>query len=161
MQQAQRDILKLIPEMKAKATLTPVTPNVESVTDRPVQGVTSINVENLSVTRQPISVAEEPATLFTCSDIEALIKQEKTSLGWKPPYPSKVVMKPYPLGYKVPTFPKYDGRSGNSKENVVLFLESTSCHSNDTDLSLKEFSKSQTDRAYTWDADLKPGMVHD
>lgn len=63
--------------MRAKqVAATPV--NV-SVSEGPVQGVTPANADNLSIARQPISMAEEPATRLNLSDIKALVRQEK---GW-------------------------------------------------------------------------------
>lgn len=34
-------------------------------------------------------------------------------------------------------------------------------HANDANLCTKEFSKSLTDQAYTWNNNLKPGSMHD
>lgn len=40
-------------------------------------------------------------------------------------------------------------------------LDSIDYHAHDTNLRLREFSKSRTNKAYTWYVNLKPWMVHD
>lgn len=74
LQHAQREILELIVDLRAKPTPTPTTP----VSDGLAQGVSPTNVDNLSVAGQSVSVAEEPATLLTCSDIKALADKRRT-----------------------------------------------------------------------------------
>lgn len=102
------------------------------VSNKPEQMVMPAITDNLLDARQPTRAVEEPVTLLTCSDIEALVRQERgspTFPDWKPPYSFEVVAKPYPLDYKVPKFQKYNGRNKNSKEYVVRFLESMGRHS--------------------------------
>lgn len=79
-------------------------------------------------------------------------------MNWKPPYPSKLITKPYSLDYKVLKFQKYDCRNGNAKDHATRFLESMGYHSNNMDLCLEEFFKSLTN-GYTWYIGLKPGTV--
>lgn len=125
-QQAQRKILELIPKLRAKPTSGTVAPVAEPISDEPAQRATLTNADNLSTIRQLGSIVEEPATLLTLFDIEALIKQKKgstTTINWKPPRPVEVTTTPYPSDYLVPKFQKYDGRSENSKEHVMRFLE--------------------------------------
>lgn len=79
----------------------------------------------------------------------------------KPPYPKKVLEKDFPVEYKVPKFQKFDGHKGNTREHVSHFLYSLEKYAKDPELCLKEFSKSLTDRAYTWYLNLKPGTIQD
>lgn len=55
----------------------------------------------------------------------------------------------------------YDARSGNFKEHVFHFIETMGRHFHNIDICLKELSKSLTDKAHTWYANLKPSTVHD
>lgn len=148
---------------RAKPTPVPIAPVIESVSDEPVQGVTFTNADNLSAARWPASVIEEPITLLTCFDIEALVRQERglaASLDCRLPYPAEVLRSKL-LDYKVPKFQKYDALNGNSNEHIVRFLESMDQHSHDIDLYLKEFSRSLIDRVYTWYVNLKPSTIRD
>ena len=77
----------------------------------------------------------------------------------RPPYPAKLLSKPYPKKYKTPTFSLYYGRKGNAIEHVNKFLDSMGPFAGNGDLCLKEFSKSLTDRAYTWYFTLQPGSI--
>ncbi|CAL9005414.1 unnamed protein product, partial [Prunus brigantina] len=66
---------------------------------------------------------------------------------------------PYPKGYEAPTFVLFDGRNGSPKEHVNRFIDALGPHARDYNLRLREFSKSLTDRAYTWYTTLAPGSV--
>ena len=77
----------------------------------------------------------------------------------RPPYPAKLLSKPYPKKHKTPTFSLYYGRKGNAIEHVNKFLDSMGPFAGNGDLCLKEFSKSLTDRAYTWYFTLQPGSI--
>ncbi|CAL2247408.1 unnamed protein product [Prunus armeniaca] len=83
---------------------------------------------------------------------------------WKyipqPPYPASLLQQPYPKGYETPTFVLFDGRKGSPKEHVNRFLDALGPHAGDYNLRLREFSKSLTDRAYTWYTTLAPGSMH-
>ena len=68
----------------------------------------------------------------------------------RPPYLAELLSKPYPEKYETPTFSLYDGRKGNAIEHVNKFLDSIGPFVGNVDLCLREFSKSLTDRAYTW-----------
>ncbi|GMP47239.1 hypothetical protein CsSME_00015093 [Camellia sinensis var. sinensis] len=48
---------------------------------------------------------------------------------------------PYPTGYTVPKFIKFDGKQGNAREQVVRFIETLGVHGSDHSLRLREFSK--------------------
>ncbi|XP_059650167.1 uncharacterized protein LOC132295922 [Cornus florida] len=64
-----------------------------------------------------------------------------------------------PRGYLTPKFNKFDGRKGNPREHVVLFIEALGPFGNDHTLRLREFSKTLTDRAYKWYANLESGSL--
>nr|POF26474.1 hypothetical protein CFP56_35877 [Quercus suber] len=77
----------------------------------------------------------------------------------RPPYPTELLSKPYPDKYEAPTFFLYDGRKGNAIDNVNKFLDSMGPFAGNDDLCLREFSKSLTDRAYTWYSTLQQGPI--
>lgn len=107
-------------------------------------------------------MAEDPITLLSCFDIETLARQERdlaASLEWKPLYPVEMDAMPYPSDYEVPMFQKCDSRKGNTREHVVCFLDSMVSCAHNTNLYLKEFSKSLSDRAHTCYINLKPRTV--
>ncbi|GKU89659.1 hypothetical protein SLEP1_g3772 [Rubroshorea leprosula] len=52
----------------------------------------------------------------------------------------------------------YDGRKGSTVEHVSKFLDAMGVHANNRDLCLREFSKSLSDRAYTWYTTLPLGF---
>ncbi|GKV46432.1 hypothetical protein SLEP1_g53416 [Rubroshorea leprosula] len=54
----------------------------------------------------------------------------------------------------------YDGRKGSAVENVRKFLDAMGAHADDKDLCLREFSKSLSDRSYTWYITLPSSSVH-
>ncbi|CAL2224578.1 unnamed protein product [Prunus armeniaca] len=59
--------------------------------------------------------------------------------------------------YKAPNFILFDGRKGSPKEHVNRFIDALGPQADDCNLRLREFSKSLTDRAYTWYTTLAPG----
>ena len=77
----------------------------------------------------------------------------------RPPYPAELLSKPYPEKYETLTFTIYDGRKGNAIEHVNKFLDSMGPFAGNGDLCLREFSKSLTDRAYTWYSTLQSGSI--
>lgn len=70
-------------------------------------------------------------------------------------------MKPYPAGYTVPNFQKFDGRKENTIEHIARFVDAMGSYAHSPELCLREFSKSLTDRAYNWCLNLKPGSIQD
>lgn len=103
---------------------------------------------------------------LTKAEITVMFKRDcerastaSTSLDLKLPYFNKVPAKKYPPKYKVPKFQKFNGFKGNTNEYVARFLDSIAPFSKDTELYLREFSKSLTDRAYTWYLSLKVGSI--
>lgn len=118
--------------------------------------------------KRPTAQAEEPSQYFTKTEVEAMFKKERErattaqkALDLKPPYPEKVLEKDFSAEYKVSKFQKFDGRKGNTKEHVSRFLDSLGKYAKDPELYLREFSKSLTDRAYTWYLNLKLGTIQD
>lgn len=98
----------------------------------------------------------------------ALVRQEKekvfsvtTCLSLRPPYPISIATKPYPVGYAVPNFQKFDGRRGNTIEHIARFIDALGPFAHNSELCLREFSKSLTDQAYTWYLNLKPRLIQD
>ncbi|CAL5387349.1 unnamed protein product [Camellia sinensis] len=66
---------------------------------------------------------------------------------------------PYLKGYIVLKFIKFDGKQGNAREHVVWFIETLGIHGSNHVLRLREFSKSLTDRAYSWYVNLAPDSI--
>ncbi|XP_028112587.1 uncharacterized protein LOC114310695 [Camellia sinensis] len=54
---------------------------------------------------------------------------------------------------------KFDGKQGNAREQVVRFIKTLGVHGSDHSLSLREFSKSLTERAYSWYVNLAPNSI--
>ena len=77
----------------------------------------------------------------------------------KPPYPAKLLSKPYLEKYETPTFALYDERKGNAMEHVSKFMDSMGLFVGDRELCLREFLKSLTDRAYTWYSTFQPNSI--
>lgn len=92
----------------------PVPLVAEPVCEELAQGATR-NTDNLSVSRRRASIAEEYTVFVTKADVEALVRREKernssagTYLSLRPLYPASIAAKPYPVGYTVPNFQKFD-----------------------------------------------------
>ena len=107
--------------------------------------------------------AHQFVTLF---DLTSLLerekgKQRKEPMRYvrKPPYPAELLSKPYPEKYETPTFALYDGRKGNAMEHISKFMDSMGPFAGDGELCLREFSKSLTNRAYTWYSTLQPNSI--
>nr|XP_023914755.1 uncharacterized protein LOC112026305 [Quercus suber] len=77
----------------------------------------------------------------------------------RPPYPLRVLSKPYPERYEPQVFTQYDGKKGSAVEHVSKFIDTLGPYAADEDLCLREFFKSLCDRAYTWYIGLKPGSI--
>lgn len=70
-------------------------------------------------------------------------------LDLKLSYATEVTAKPYPIGYVIAQFQKFEGRRGNAREHVVRFLDSIGALAHDVDLCMTKFSVSLSDRSYT------------
>ncbi|XP_028061728.1 uncharacterized protein LOC114265167 [Camellia sinensis] len=77
----------------------------------------------------------------------------------KPTYSQEILTMPYPTGYTVPKFIKFDGKQGYAREYVVRFIETLGVHGSDHSLRLREFSKSLTKRAYSWYVNFAPNSI--
>ncbi|CAL2248228.1 unnamed protein product [Prunus armeniaca] len=110
------------------------------------------------------SEQKEPS-FVTHEDVIAMLEKKlsRSQEDWKylpqPPYPSSVLQQPYPKGYEAPNFVLFNGRNGSPKEHVNRFIDALGPHGGDYNLRLREFSKSLTDRAYTWYTTLAPGSI--
>ena len=98
--------------------------------------------------------------------MNALLEQEREKLlgipkqfSQDPPFPSKLLGKPYPKGYETLKFHPFDRRNGNVIKQVSRFIHSMGPYAGDKELCLREFAKSLVDRAYTWYTTLSPGSI--
>ena len=102
---------------------------------------------------------------ITMVEVVALLKQERARTpkesfyACRPPYPPKVLNKPYLDRYELKAFAQYDGRKGSAVEHMSKFIDTLSPYVANEDLCLQEFSKSLCDQAYTWYIHLKPGSI--
>ena len=102
---------------------------------------------------------------ITMAEVVALLEQERARApkerfyARRPPYPLKVLSKPYLKRYEPRAFAQYDGRKGSAVEYLSKFIDTLSPHAANEDLCLREFSKSLCNRAYTWYIKLKPGSI--
>ena len=102
---------------------------------------------------------------ITMAEVGALLEQERARTPKerfytrRPPYPLKVLSKPYPERYEPRAFEQYDGKKGSAVEHVSKFIDTLGPYAADEDLCLREFSKSLCDRAYTWYIGLKLGSI--
>ena len=99
------------------------------------------------------------------AEVAALLEQERARVpkerfyARRPPYPLRVLNKPYLERYESQVFTQYDGRKGSAVEHVSKFIDTFGLYAADEDLCLWEFSKSLCDRAYTWYISLSPGSI--
>ena len=77
----------------------------------------------------------------------------------RPPYPMRLLSKPYHDKYQPLTFLQFNSRKGSVIEHVSKFLDTMGPLVRDEDLCLCEFSKSLSGCAYTWYTNLKPGSI--
>lgn len=75
-------------------------------------------------TSQPQSDGGISLGVMTEKQVEDIIRRASgrnsdiTAYEHLPPYPREIASKPYPPKYKPPTFPMFDGKSGNAKEHL-------------------------------------------
>lgn len=65
------------------------------------------------------------------------------------------------MGYKVANFQNFNGWEGSIREHVSYFIDLMGPFSYYAEFYFREFSKSLTDRAYTWYLNLKPRSIQD
>lgn len=113
-----------------------------------------------------MSADEDWTNFVTKAEVTGLVRQQKenvssvaTCLSLKPPYHSSIAMKAYPTGYTVPNFQRFDDRKGNPIGYVSRFIDVIGPFAHNSELCLKEFSKSLTNRVYIWYLHLKPGSI--
>ena len=111
-------------------------------------------------------VPQNPEQHFiTMAKVAVLLEQERAKTpkerfyARRPPYPLRVLNKPYPERYESRAFAQYDGRKGSVVEHVNKFIDTLDPYTANKDLCLREFSKSLYDRAYTWYIGLKLGSI--
>ena len=74
--------------------------------------------------------------------VAALLEQERARTPKerfytrRPPYPLKVLSKPYPERYELKTFAQYDGRKGSAVEHVSKFIDTLGPYAADEVLCL-------------------------
>ena len=110
------------------------------------------------------TTSAQRAPFVTKEDFDTYLKeiQAKSSAGvldLKLPYDQRIADKPYPKDYVSPKFMLFNGKRGSAKEHLLKFIETLEVYGFDDDLKLKEFSKSLTEKAYTWYVNLPPGSV--
>ncbi|KAG5557328.1 hypothetical protein RHGRI_007546 [Rhododendron griersonianum] len=160
MQQNQSLLMETVLALQKKST-TPPPPQAETKGTHPTGSQTKTRDNQIAAVVQNTA----NTTPVTLKQVRALIQSEKKPLAFTPnadlcpPYPIAVASMPYPEGYTVPKFIRFDGRKGNAKEHVIRFVDSLGVHSGDRNLRLREFSKSLTDKAYSWYTNLAPNSV--
>lgn len=94
----------------------PVPPIAEPVHEELAQGATQ-NAADLWVARHPASTAKEDTIFVKKAEVEALVQREKekvssaaTYLSLTLPYVDSIAIKPYPMGYTLPIFQKFDSQ---------------------------------------------------
>ena len=102
---------------------------------------------------------------ITIAKVAALPEQERARASKerfyarRPPYPLRILSKPYPERYEPRVFAQYDGKKGSVVEHVSKFVDTIGPYMADEDLCLREFSKSLCGQAYTWIIGLKPRSI--
>lgn len=93
--------------------------------------------------RRLVSATEEQTIFVTKAKVATLVRQEKEKvssvtrcLSLKLPYLASVVTKPYPMGYTVPNFQKFDGWRGSTREHIAHFIDTMRPLSHKTELCL-------------------------
>ena len=89
------------------------------------------------------------------AEVVAFLEQEKARIpkeifyARRPPYPLRVLSKPYLERYEPRAFAQYDGKKGSAVKHVSKLINTLGPYAADKDLCLRELSKSLCDRAYT------------
>lgn len=133
---------------------------IEPLNQEPEHGAT----HDLSSLHQPASVSEEPM-FTTATEAEAMLKREKkkasTTSTWdlNPPSSGVVAPKPYLPNTRCQSFRSLEGTKHQwACSSLPRFHKPLSPR---MELCFSKFSKSLTDRAYTWYINLKPRTIHD
>ena len=99
------------------------------------------------VDKEETLVGGGPQNTKQCFIITALLEQERL-YARRPPYPLRILSKPYPERYESQTFAQYDGRRGSTVKHVSKFIDTFGPYAANEDPCLREFSKSLYDWAY-------------
>ena len=90
------------------------------------------------------SVSQNAEQCFiTMAKVAAFLEQERARTPKerfytrRPPYPLKVLSKPYPKRYELKTFAQYNGRKGSAVEHVSKFIDTLGPYAADEDLYLQ------------------------
>ena len=92
---------------------------------------------------------------ITMAEVTALLEQEKARApkerfyAQRPPYPLRVVSKPYPERYEPWAFAQYDGRKGSAVEHVSKFIDKMLCGFQKSQQSLSEGQVPATKHGFT------------
>ena len=79
---------------------------------------------------------------ITMAEVAALLEQERARVpkerfyARRPPYPLRVLSKPYPKRYEPRAFVQYNGRKGSVVEHVSKFIDTLGPYAADEDLCL-------------------------
>ena len=79
---------------------------------------------------------------ITMAEVAALLEQERARTpkerfyARRPPYPLKVLNKPYPERYEPRAFAQYDGKKGSVVEHVNKFIDTLDPYTANEDLCL-------------------------
>ncbi|OMO61386.1 Ubiquitin-conjugating enzyme, E2 [Corchorus capsularis] len=122
-----------------------------------------IDLVNQTPTKNTVTSATEP-TYVTKEQLQRVLEQKNKTLSFsefdlKLSYAASIAAKHYPKDYTSPKFKLFDRKTGDAREHVMKFVETLGVPGLDDDLKLKEFSKSLTEKAYTWYVNLVPGSI--
>ncbi|EOY18957.1 H0502G05.11 protein, putative [Theobroma cacao] len=70
-----------------------------------------------------------------------------------------VATEPYPKDYTNQKFKQFNGKISDAQEHVMKFIKTLRVVGLDDDLKLNKFSKSLTEKDYTWYVNLNLGLV--
>ncbi|XP_057756012.1 uncharacterized protein LOC130975208 [Arachis stenosperma] len=106
---------------------------------------------------------EDKNTPVTRRELARILKgkEEASEPTWEisPPFEHHILAKSYSKGYQPPTFRNFDG-NGSAKEHILSFLDDLGVFRNHQELKIEEFSKSLTERTFTWYFKLKASSIN-
>ena len=79
---------------------------------------------------------------ITMAKVAALLDLERAKVpkeifyAWRPPYPLRILNKPYPERYEPWTFAQYDGERGSAIKHMSKFIDTFGPYAADEDLYL-------------------------
>ncbi|KAL0284003.1 UNVERIFIED_CONTAM: hypothetical protein Sangu_2854900 [Sesamum angustifolium] len=95
--------------------------------------------------------------------IEGTIKSKieessRSSLTYSKPYTLRIHSLKMPIGYQLPKFQQFDGKS-NPKQHVVHFIEKCNNAGTYDDHLIKQFVRSLKDNSFDWYTNLEAGSI--